>query len=194
MRFFLNALLVLIPFLFFSCAYLLKEPGRPPKVAGVLINDSYRKLYIHNLQNDSYGTAVHTTLTQLVKAEADRRGRFIQTRDKSEAGFRLYGSIVHYQKIGNIMDSFGQQISSEISVVVKLEIHEANSGERVPLERDEILARAYFSDQIGNRESEEQAQTRLLRNLSYRIVEESENAWYYFVREKYYNNINLEKK
>ena len=29
------------------------------------------KIYIHNIQNDSYGSAVHTTLTQLLKAEID---------------------------------------------------------------------------------------------------------------------------
>lgn len=200
MRFFLckqarfSSLLLFFTLPFFSCAYLLKEPGRPPKVNGVVISDSYRKLYIHNFQNDSYGNAVHTTLTQLVKAEVDRRGRFIQTRDKAEAGFRFYASVVHYQRIGNILDAFGQQMSSEISVVVRLEIQEAISGEKLTLERDEILARAYYSDQMGYRESEEQAQARLLRNLAYRISEESENAWYYFVKEKYYKNVDIEKK
>ena len=179
---------------FFSCAYFLKEPGRPPKVNGVLINDNLRRVYIHNFQNDSYGAAVHTTLTQLVKAEIDRRGRFIQTREKSSAAFRFYGSVVHYQRIGNIMDAFGQQMSSEISLVVRLEIQEASTGDKIPLERDEILIRAYYSDQLGNRESEEQAQARMLRNLAYRISEESENAWYYFVKEKHYPNVNLEKK
>jgi hypothetical protein len=200
MRFFLYNhiphILILFYFILscFSCAYFLKEPGRPPKVNGVVINDSYRKIYIHNIQNDSYGTPVHTTLTQMVKAEVDRRGRFIQTREKAQAGFRFYASVVHYQKIGNILDTFGQQMSSEISVVVKLEIQEAITGERLTLERDEILARAYFSEQLGIRESEEEAQARLLRNLAYRISEESENAWYYFVKEKYYRNVNLEKK
>ncbi len=179
---------------FFSCAYFSKEPGRPPKVNGVVINDSYRKIYIHNIQNDSYGNAVHTTLTQLVKAEIDRRGRFIQTRDKSAAAFRFYASVVHYQRIGNLMDTFGQQMSSEISLVVRLEIQEAITGEKIQLERDEILARAYYSEQMGYRESEEQAQARMLRNLAYRISEESENAWYYFVKEKYYPNVSLEKK
>lgn len=178
----------------FYCTSIFKEPGRPPKVNGVAIHDAYRKIYIHNIHNDSYGTPVHTMLTQLVKAEIDRRGRFIQTRNKAEAAFRFYGSIVHYQKIGNILDTYGQQMSSEISVVVKLEIQEAGTGNKLLLERDEILARAYFSDQMGYRESEEQAQDRMLRNLAYRISEESENAWYYFVKEKYYNNVDLEKK
>jgi hypothetical protein len=200
MRFFQSDIVKLIFLLLyfsinlFSCAYFLKEPGRPPKVNGAPINDSYRKIYIHNIQNDSYGSAVHTTLTQLLKAEIDRRGRFIQTRDKSAAAFRFYGSIVHYQRIGNLMDTFGQQMSSEISVVVRFEIQEASTGEKIPLEREEILARAYYSEQMGYRESEEQAQARMLRNLSYRISEESENAWYYFVKNKYYPNVNLEKK
>ncbi len=194
MRFFVNGLFIFFYFSFFSCAYLLKEPGRPPKVNGVPVGEGYRKLYIQNFQNDSYGNAVHTMLTEYVKAEVDRRGRFIQTRNKAEAGFRLYGSVVHYQRIGNILDTMGQQMSSEISLVVKIEIQEVISGERIPLEREEILARAYFSDQVGYRESEEQAQSRMLRNLAYRIAEEGENAWYYFVREKYYKNINLEKK
>lgn len=194
MRFFRYNLLFFVSLSFFSCAYFIKEPGRPPRVGTVLVSDSYRKLYIHNFQNDSYGHAVHTTLTQFVKAEVDRRGRFIHTRDKSSASFRLYGSVVHYQKVGNIVDAFGQHLSSEISLVVKLEIQEAVTGEKITLERDEILARAYFSDQLGDRESEEQAQARMLRNLAYRISEESENAWYYYVKEKYYKNVDIEKK
>ncbi|MBP9886705.1 MAG: hypothetical protein KBF93_10450 [Leptospiraceae bacterium] len=196
MRFFRYNLCCLICFslLFSSCAYFTKEPGRPPKVGTVLIADGYRKLYVHNFQNDSYGAAVHTTLTQLVKSEIDRRGRFIHTRDKSLSSFRLYGSVVHYQKVGNIVDAFGQHMSSEISIVVKLEIQESVSGDKITLERDEILARAYYSDQLGNRESEEQAQSRMLQNLAYRISEESENAWYYYVKEKHYKNVKLEKK
>ena len=172
--------------LFFNCSYFLKEPGRPPKYKDQLIDNTLRKIYIQNIQNDSYGEAVHITLTQLLKAEIDRRGRFIQTRKKEEAAYRLYGSVTHYQKIGNLLDAYGQQISSEISIIVKFQIQEAGTGERIQLEREEILSRAYFSDQIGYRESEEQAQSRLLRNLSYRISEESENAWYFHVVNKYY--------
>ena len=52
------------------------------------------------------------------------------------------------------MDAFGQQMSSEISLVVRLEIQEASTGDKIPLEIDEILIRAYYSDQLGNRESE----------------------------------------
>lgn len=92
------------------------------------------------------------------------------------------------------MDAFGQHISAEISLVVRLEIQEAATGEKIPLERDEILIRGYYSDQMGYRESEEQAQSRMLQKLAYRISEESENAWYYFVKEKYYKNVSLEKK
>lgn len=178
----------------FHCSYFVKEPGRPPKVNGVKIDDGHRKIYIQNFQNSSYGVAVHTTLTQLVKAEIDRRGRFIQTRNKSEAAFRLYAEVIHYQRIGNLLDNFGQQISSEITIVVKLEIQEAGTGEKLILERDEIAASAYFSEQVGYRESEEQAQARMLRNLSYRMVEESENAWYYFVKQKYFKHLEPEKK
>ena len=83
------------------------------------------------------------------------------------------------------MDLGNQQLSSEIAVLVKLELQE-QGGERVPLERDEIMVRAYFSDQIGYRESEEQAQLRLMNTLAIRISDEIENAWYYFIRQKYY--------
>jgi len=48
------------------------------------------------------------------------------------------------------------------------------------------MVRAYFSDQIGYRESEEQAQLRLMNTLAIRISDEIENAWYYFIRQKYY--------
>lgn len=174
---------------FFSCSYFLKEPGRPPKVNNVLIDDSLRKIYIQNFQNDSYGEPVHIILTSQLKSEIDRRGRFIQTRNKAEAKFRLYGSVTHYQKVGNLMDNFGQHMSSEISVIVKYEIQEVGTDEKIQLERDEILQRAYFSNQLGYKESEEQAITRMLKNLSYRISEESENAWYYYVKNKYYKNI-----
>lgn len=193
--FFTKVFFLLLILLFqFNCAYFIKEPGRPPKVNGVLIDNSYRRLYIHNIQNDSYGNAVHTMLTPMVKAEVDRRGRFIQTRDKASAGFRFYASVIHYQKIGNLMDAFGQHMSAEITAIVRLEIQEATTGEKIPLERDEIPIRAYYSDQMGYRESEEQAQSRMLQKLAYRISEESENAWYYYVKEKYYKNVSLEKK
>ncbi|MCB1176139.1 MAG: hypothetical protein KDK36_01050 [Leptospiraceae bacterium] len=174
-----------------SCSYFLREPGRPPKVGEEPVSDNLRKIYVHNFQNHSYGPAIHIMLTQALKSEIDRRGRFIQTREKSEAAYRLYGAVSHYQKTGNLMDAGNQHISSEITAVVKLEIQE-NGGEKLLLERDEIMARAYYSDQIGYRESEEQAQSRLMNNLAIRISKESENAWYYHVKEKYYKNV--EKK
>jgi hypothetical protein len=172
--------------LFFShCAIFFKEPGNPPKVNGVPVSDNLRVLYVQNIQNNSYGPGVHVMLTQALKSEIDRRGRFLQTREKSQSYFKLYGSINHYQRIGNLLDLGNQQLSSEIAVLVKLELQE-QGGERVPLERDEIMVRAYFSDQIGYRESEEQAQLRLMNTLAIRISDEIENAWYYFIRQKYY--------
>jgi hypothetical protein len=168
-----------------NCAIFFKEPGSPPKVNGVPISDNLRVLYVQNFQNNSYGPGLHVMLTQALKAEIDRRGRFIQTREKSQSYFKLYGSINHYQKVGNLLDLGNQQLSSEIAVVVKLELQELG-GERITLERDEIMVRAYFSDQLGYRESEEQAQARLMNTLSIRISEEIENAWYYYIRQKYY--------
>ena len=168
-----------------SCSFLFREPGRPPKVNGVQISDNLRYIYIQNFQNESYGQGLHTMVTQAVKQEVDRRGRFIQTREKSEARFKLYGRITHYQKIGNLLDMGNQEISSEITVLVKIELQETG-GDRLQLERDEIMVRAYFSNQIGYKESEEQAQARLMTNLSYRISEEIENAWYFYIKNKYY--------
>lgn len=177
---------------FFNCAYFLKEPGVPPKVNGIPVSDNLRVLYVQNIQNNSYGPGLHTMLTQALKGEIDRRGRFIQTREKAQSYFKLYGSINHYQKIGNLLDLGNQQLSSEISVLVKIELQELG-GERVTLERDEILVRAYFSDQIGYRESEEQAQARLMNTLAIRISEEIENAWYYYIKRKYYSKITEDK-
>lgn len=168
-----------------NCAIFFKEPGVPPKVNGIPISDNLRVLYVQNFQNNSYGPGLHVMLTQAIKSEIDRRGRFLQTRDKSQSYFKLYGSINHYQKVGNLLDLGNQQLSSEITVVVKLELQELG-GERITLERDEVMVRAYFSDQLGYRESEEQAQARLMNTLSIRISEEIENAWYYYVRQKYY--------
>lgn len=176
---------VLLVIFFNHCAIFFKEPGVPPKVGGVPVSDSLRVLYVQNFQNNSYGPGLHTMVTQSVRAEIDRRGRFLQTREKSQSYFKLYGSINHYQKVGNLLDLGNQDLSSEITVVVKLELQELG-GERITLERDEILVRAYFSDQIGYRESEEQAQARLMNTLAIRISEEIENAWYYYIKKKYY--------
>lgn len=154
---------------------------------GTRVDDSLRKIYVQNFQNNSYGPPLHVLLSQGVKSEIDRRGRFIQTRDKSQANYRLYGSINHYQRIGNIMDMGNQELSSEITVICRIELQEVG-GERVPLERDELMIRGYFSDQLGYRESEEQAQARITRNLSIRISEEIETAWYDFIKKKYYPN------
>jgi hypothetical protein len=186
--YFLKAMCYLIiGFLFLGCSSLSKEPGRPPKVGEKIIEDRLRLLYIHNFQNDSYAPALHTMLTQVLKAEVDRRGRFIQTRDKSLAMYRLYGKVIHFQRIGNLLDMGNQEMSSEITAVIRLELQEVG-GERLTLERDEILGRVYFSDQLGYRETEEQAQARLVNNLAIRICQEMENAWYYHVKEKYYKN------
>jgi hypothetical protein len=196
-RLVVNLLFKLSNFIFIlfiiSCSSFFKEPGRPPKVDGIPLPDNFRKIYIQNFQNNSYGPGIHTLLTQALKAEFDRRGRFIQTRNKGDAKFKLYGSINHYQKIGNLLDFGDQQISAEITVVAKIEIQETN-GDRIPLERDEIMVRAYYSDQVGFKESEEQAQSRLMNSLAYRISEESENAWYFYIKQKYYSNKKIEKK
>lgn len=163
---------------FFSCAYFTREPGRPPKINGIPISDEKRLVYVQNFRNNSYGPTLHTMLTRLVKEEINARGRFIQTRDKSNAQYRIYGEIAHYQLVGNIVDQAGQHISREMLVVVRLEIQKAG-GEKLVLERNEIPGRVYYSEQIGFMETEEQAQTRLLRNLAIRIAEEAENAWYF---------------
>jgi hypothetical protein len=177
--------IVLFILLNINCTYLIKEPGSPPKINGEAIGDNYRKIYIQNFHNNSYGPALHVMLTQLLKSEVDRRGRFIQTRDKSDATFKLYGSINHYQRVGNLLDLGNQELSSEITVICKIELQETG-GERLTLERDEIMLRGYFSDQLGYRESEEQAQARLMRNMSIRISEEIESAWYEHIKTKYY--------
>lgn len=171
---------------FFGCSLFQSEVGRPPKVGEKLIDERLRLLYLQNFQNDSYAPAFHTMLTRSLQSEIDRRGRFLQTRDKSLAQFRLYGRILHYQKIGNLLDAGNQQLSSEISVIVKLDLQEIG-GFSIPLEREEILGRVYFSDQLGYRESEEQAQARLANILAVRISKELENAWYFYVKEKYYS-------
>ncbi len=177
---------LLIFFPFFSCFLFQQGVGRPPKVGEKQIEDRLRVLYIHNFQNDSYAPGFHTMITRALQLEIDRRGRLLQTRDKSLAQFRLYGRVLHYQKIGNLLDAGNQQMSSEISVIVRLDLQEVG-GVSIPLERNEVLGRVYFSDQIGYRESEEQAQNRLANILSMRISKELENAWYFYVKEKYYS-------
>jgi hypothetical protein len=188
-----SAVHVLVVLFMFGCSVFQKEPGRPPKVAGKPIEDKLRLIYVQNFQNDSYGPALHTMLTQSVKNEIDRRGRFIQTREKSEAAFRLYGRVVHYQRIGNLLDMGNQEMSSELSVILRLELQEVG-GDRLQLERDEILVRAYFSDQLGYRESEEQAQARLMNNLAMRTSQEIENAWYHHVKRKYFPEMEKNEK
>ncbi|MCX7999644.1 MAG: LPS assembly lipoprotein LptE [Leptospiraceae bacterium] len=172
-------------FLFLECSLFQSEVGRPPQVGDKIIEERLRLLYVQNFQNDSYAPAFHTMFTRALQTEIDRRGRFLQIRDKSLAQFRLYGKILHYQKIGNLLDAGNQQLSSEISVIVKLDLQEAG-GFSIPLEREEVLGRVYFSDQLGYRESEEQAQARLANILAMRISKELENAWYLYVKEKYY--------
>ncbi len=135
-------------------------------------------VYVQNFRNNSYGPTLHTMLTRFVKDEINARGRFIQTRDKSNSQYRIYGEIAHYQLVGNIVDQAGQHISREMTVVVRIEMQKAG-GEKLLLERDEIPGRVYYSEQIGFMETEEQAQTRLLRNLAIRIAEETEHAWYF---------------
>ncbi|MCP5498952.1 MAG: hypothetical protein H7A25_03560 [Leptospiraceae bacterium] len=160
-----------------SCAFLQKEPGRPPKIENRPIPDEMRTLYVQNIRNNSYAGAVHVMLGRYLKEEVDRRGRFIQTRSKERARFRLYGEVVHYQEIGNLMDSANRNISAELTVIVKVELQEAG-GEKIILPRNEIPARAYYSNQIGYKESEEQAQSRMLKNLAIRIISEVEEGWY----------------
>ncbi|MDZ4727937.1 MAG: LPS assembly lipoprotein LptE [Leptospira sp.] len=172
-------ILVISQLLFFQCSLFQGEPGRPPKINGVPIADNTRLLYIQNVRNNTYSAGVHTRLTQMVMEEIERRGRFITTRDKTKAAYRLYSEIVHYQKVGDLMDLADQQLSSELFVVARLELVEGVSGKKLPLERNEIPGRAHFSTQLGYRESEEEAQNRLLRVIALRIAEETERAWYF---------------
>lgn len=173
-----SILYVFVLFIFVHCSSFVKEPGRPPKINGAPIEDRLRKIYVHNFQNHTSGSPnVHTMITQLIKSEVDRSGRFLQTREKPEAEYRFYGEISHYQRVGNLLDSANREVSYEITVVVKIELQDKD-GNKIPLERDEIAQRVYYSDQVGYRETEDHANHRLLRSLAYRIVEEIENAWY----------------
>ncbi|MBL0953311.1 MAG: hypothetical protein IBJ01_00910 [Leptospira sp.] len=162
-----------------GCSFLFKEPGRPPKIDGVPVPDSKRLLYVQNVRNNTYSPGMHTRLTQMIMEEIDRRGRFITTREKTLAKYRLYAEIVHYQKVGDLMDLADQHITSELFVVTRVEIIEAETGVKIPMERSEIPGRVHFSTQIGYRESELEAQNRLLRVMALRIAEEAERAWYY---------------
>jgi len=164
--------------IFAQCAALKKEPGRPPKINGEVVEDKDRYLFVQNFRNNSYGPGIHTRLTEMVKTAIDRRGRFLQTRDKLDSTYRLHGEIVHYQLVGNLVDSTYNHISREMTIIVKLEIH-ANGGKSLDLVRNEIPVRIVYSEQIGLRESETQAQNRALRILAARIAEESEQAWYH---------------
>ncbi|PJZ55520.1 LPS assembly lipoprotein LptE [Leptospira barantonii] len=167
----------------FNCAYFTREPRNPPKIDGVPIPDDQRRLYVQNFRNNSYGMGVQTLLTELVRSEIDSRGRFIQTREKSIAAYRLYGEIVHYQLVGNLLDQGGQSISREMLIIVRLELQKAG-GQKITLEREEIPVRIIFSDQVGFRESESQAQARLLKIMAIRIAEEMERAWYFSIAGK----------
>lgn len=165
----------------FHCAIFQSEPGRPPKVAGVPIPDSQRTIYIQNFRNASYAPALHTLLTQHLKSEIDRRGRFLQTRDRYKAAYRVHGEIVHYQLVGNLMDLGDQHLSSEMFAVAKIDLMNTATGERIRLERNEVPGRAFFSRQLGYRETESQTQDRMARVMAVRISEELENAWYYSI-------------
>jgi hypothetical protein len=172
-----NFALLLVLF-FVQCSSFFKEPGRPPKINNVPIEDKYRKLYVQNIRNNSYGVNIHNKLTRILRVEIDRRGRFIQTRIRESAAYKLYGEVVHFQEIGNLLDPANQPISSEIFIVVKIDIIDTE-GKKLLLERNQIPIRGYYSNQIGYKESLEMATERLLRNLAIRIAEETENAWYY---------------
>jgi hypothetical protein len=176
--------ILLISFSILHCSLLNREPGRPPKIEGVPIPDAKRSLYIQNVRNNTYAPGIHTRLTQMVIEEIDRRGRFITTRDKTKAAYRLYAEIVHYQKVGDLVDLADQQLTSELFVVTRLELVQSESGMKLPLERNEIPGRVYFSPQLGYRESEVEAQNRLLRVLALRIAEEAERSWYFSISGK----------
>lgn len=171
-------LIVTIGILVWQCSFWNREPGRPPKIAGVPITDGERLLYIQNVRNNTYSPGLHTRLTQLLLEEIDRRGRFLTTRDKGAAKYRLYAEIVHYQQVGDLMDLADQQLSSEIFTVTRVELVESATGRKIRLERNEIPGRVHYSTQLGYRESELEAQNRLLRVLALRIAEETERAWY----------------
>lgn len=177
------AILTLVFLQLNQCTYFTREPGNPPKIDGVPIPDEHRKIYIQNFRNNSYGMGVQTLLTELVRAEIDTRGRFLQTREKSIASYRLYGEVVHYQLVGNLLDQGGQSISREMTIIVRIELQKAG-GQKIILERDEIPVRIVFSDQIGFRESESQAQARLLKIMAVRIAEETERGWYFSIAGK----------
>ena len=161
--------------LFFIFCY--TEPTRNPKINGVQIPDRDRKLFVYNFRNNSYASGIHTDLTRELKREINRRSRFIQT-EKTNSNYTVSGEIVHYQLVGNLMDSANNHISSEMTVVVKIRL-EKKGGGSIPLQRKEIPARVFFSGQIGFRESEDDAKYRAVRILSARIAREIETAWYY---------------
>jgi hypothetical protein len=167
-----------------SCSLFQGEPGRPPKIDGVPISDIKRSLYIQNVRNNTYAPGIHTRLTQMIIEEIDRRGRFLTTRDKTKATYRLYAEIVHYQKVGDLVDLADQQLTSELFVVTRLELVESLSGNKLPMERNEVPGRVYFSPQLGYRESEVEAQNRLLRVMALRIAEEAERSWYFSISGK----------
>ncbi|EMY16161.1 hypothetical protein LEP1GSC043_4197 [Leptospira weilii str. Ecochallenge] len=175
--------LIVVVLQFYHCTYFMREPGNPPKIDGVPIPDDQRRLYVQNFRNNSYGMGIQTLLTELVRAEIDTRGRFLQTREKSIASYRLYGEVVHYQLVGNLLDQGGQSISREMLVIVRLELQKVG-GQKILLEREEIPVRIIFSDQVGFRESETQAQARLLKIMAIRIAEEVERAWYFSIAGK----------
>ncbi|MDF3821312.1 LPS assembly lipoprotein LptE [Leptospira sp. 96542] len=162
-----------------NCAFFGREPGRPPKIDGVPVPDAQRMLYIQNVRNNSYAPGIHTRLTQMVIEEIDRRGRFVTTREKSLAKYRLYSEIVHYQQVGDLMDLADQHLTSELFVVTRIELVESETGKKLQMERNEIPGRAYYSTQLGYRESEVEAQNRLLRIMALRIAEEAERSWYF---------------
>jgi hypothetical protein len=180
----ISFLLITISLGFLSCSYFTREPGRPPKIDGVAIPDNQRTVYIQNIKNASYAPMLHTRITQYLQSEIDRRGRFIQTRDKFKAAYRIYGEVTHYQLVGDLMDTGDQHLTSEMFAVCKIELQRADSGEKLLLERSEIPGRVFFSSQLGYRETESQAQDRMARVMAVKMAEELERAWYFSIAKK----------
>jgi len=141
-----------------------------PEINLKSIPEADRTLFIHNFTNASFDPDVNIELADEMRRETERRGNFIQTKERQQAKYWLFGEITVYRKEGRMFDNYRTPIRFELIVAARVRLQKNSaSGESDLLLSDEIAASGDYSDKEGYIETEQSARSRVLRMLATRI-------------------------
>jgi hypothetical protein len=131
--------------------------------------ESSRTVFLQNFSNETYDPDVNVELNRILRNAIHMRRNFILTDDRTKARFHLHGELIVYRREGRMYDNYRNparyMLAASVLIRMRENLNGTDAGE-LPVFTQEISSTIDYSVSEGFAETENQARTRLLEQLS----------------------------